>query len=185
MAEVFASPDYVDTLKTPGLNIEVFAQPQLLPKTPPLLELLTRLSPHFLAIARTEKIFDILELNPEQQALEVELNWVCNDMMRSLNRDYRKKDSATDVLTFPLISDPGSRAPWRHLSAIQLGSIFVSMEWAEAECGQNPELPLERYLLERFVHGMLHLLGQHHDEMPAYQRVVRIQGLVLDATFGA
>ena len=42
---------------------------------------------------------DLLELGPE---VEISVLLVDNETIRSLNRDYRNKDAATDVLSFPM-----------------------------------------------------------------------------------
>jgi probable rRNA maturation factor len=75
--------------------------------------------------------------------------------MRSLNRHYRGKDYATDVLSFcygPEISD-GS--PF-------LGDIVVSPAVACSQAlrfGVSPEKEIRKLL----VHGILHLLGYDHE----------------------
>jgi probable rRNA maturation factor len=175
--------DYLDSLSLPGLNMEIYAEQPLQTQATALLRYIQPLWSHFAAIARQEKIFETLGISPERQVLELDLHWVGDETMQALNREYRNKDSATDVLTFTLFADHADPGPWRALPVVQLGSIFIDIEWAEAELKKNPALHLERYLMERLVHGFLHLLGVHHDTMEAYNRVVRIQQSVLDSVF--
>ena len=40
---------------------------------------------------------------------EVSVSFVSNQEIRSLNKTYRDKDSVTDVLSFPLTSEDGTR----------------------------------------------------------------------------
>lgn len=72
-----------------------------------------------------------------------------NEEMRVLNRDYRGKDSPTDVLSFPMDDD------------CLLGDIVISTEKAAAqaiEFGVTVDEEMARLL----VHGILHLAGYDH-----------------------
>ena len=81
-----------------------------------------------------------------------------NDMyIRNLNWKYRRKDSATDVLAFPMRDSRG-------LSGVILGDVVISVETAKNEARKRKkdfQDELELY----FVHGILHLLG-YNDEKP-------------------
>lgn len=179
MANFILSQDHVKTLLLPSLMLEVYAERNLIPRAMPLLETVQTVWPVFLEIAKQEKVFDILSINPDERCLQVELTWADNEMMQALNRNYRAKDAPTDVLTFPLIGDASDQTPWIKNPDLPLGNIFVSIEWAEAEAQKDPNLDVTRYLMERFVHGLLHLLGMHHNTMPQYRQVVAIQQKVL------
>lgn len=74
--------------------------------------------------------------------------------IRELNRVWRNKDQATNVLSFPAYA-PG--APTRLLGDIVLAFDTVKRE-AEAE-GKT----VEAHLTHLAVHGTLHLLGHDHD----------------------
>jgi probable rRNA maturation factor len=191
----------VDCLHTaslilPALHLEIYADPALSrqhpdwPKREKHLEaLMQAVWPHFLEVAAREGVFDTLGLaptlaagtTPGKHTLEIELSWTGNDFMHRLNRDYRDKDAATDVLTFTLLADAPDPAPWLALPVLQLGGIFISIDWADDAIRENPALNADAYLMERFIHGLLHLHGQHHDTMPEYERVVRIQKSILAA----
>jgi probable rRNA maturation factor len=188
-------PDCLDagTLALPSLFLTIYADPELEALYPDwdvrrqrLEDRLRALWPLFLTIAGEEGVFDKLGVDPARHTLEIELSWVANARMRQLNRDYRHKDAPTDVLTFTLLADSSHAAVWLHLPVLQPGSIFVSVPWAEEAI--PPDEPrraraVERYLMERVVHGLLHLHGFHHDTMPDYERVVAIQNRVLTLVF--
>ncbi len=73
--------------------------------------------------------------------------------IRRLNRQWRKKDRATDVLSFPL-SDPPGVSPL-------LGDVVISVDTAARRGGGDARAvgsELDRYL----AHGILHLLGFDH-----------------------
>jgi probable rRNA maturation factor len=74
--------------------------------------------------------------------------------IRSLNRRWRGKDRATDVLSFPL-SDPPGNGP-------VLGDVVLSIETA-ARRARMEGRPLSRELDRYLAHGILHLLGYDHE----------------------
>ncbi len=83
---------------------------------------------------------------------EVELIVTDDAKIREVNLAHRGKDSATDVLSFPL--EP--------MEGFPLGSIMISIERAKAVAmelghGVDEEISL------LFIHGMLHLLGMDHE----------------------
>ncbi len=49
-----------------------------------------------------EKVFEIESIDPQ---VEVSILFVDNEGIRILNRDFRNKDTATDVLSFPQYND--------------------------------------------------------------------------------
>lgn len=99
---------------------------------------------------------------------EVAVTLVEDAEIRELNRDYRDKDAATDVLSFPLweaaeiahIRVHPERYPERPLL---LGDVVISVETAARQAEEYGH-GLERELAYLCVHGMLHLLGYDHEE---------------------
>lgn len=80
----------------------------------------------------------------------------CDDtFIVSLNRQYRKKNQATDVLSF------GQGPPPDDSRLNVLGDIVISLETVEKNCGGDRALMREEVLL-LFCHGLLHLLGHDH-----------------------
>jgi len=161
--------------------------------------------PNFLRIASEEGIFDVLGIDYGKHQGYIELTWTGNQSIHELNREYRQKDAATDVLSFTLLADSDTLEMWLSLPQFQLGSIFISLDWAVEHYREMPfsdnalaasrpaslrldeplpvlEETLWCYIMERVIHGFLHLHGQHHDTMLEFDRVVRIQKKVLDAT---
>jgi len=74
-----------------------------------------------------------------------------DDEVRRLNRDFRKKDSATDVLAFPG-ADPNGF----------LGEIAISYPRALQQAADY-RLPVLREIEILMLHGVLHLLGMDHE----------------------
>ena len=71
--------------------------------------------------------------------------------LRQLNREFRKKDYATDVLSFP--SGAGSGF---------LGDIAISYEHAERQAAEYGHSVIEEIEI-LMLHGVLHLLGMDHE----------------------
>lgn len=77
--------------------------------------------------------------------------------IRVLNRDFRKHDRATDVLSFHLQELHGEADPAGH--GVHLGDIVISVETARRRSGPRRFVPdLERLA----IHGLCHLFGHDH-----------------------
>ena len=73
---------------------------------------------------------DLLELGPD---VEISVLLVDNETIRTLNRDYRDKDAATDVLSFPMEEElPDETAPQIIGGPTErmLGDLVISVERA-------------------------------------------------------
>jgi probable rRNA maturation factor len=82
--------------------------------------------------------------------------------IRQLNRDYRKHDRATDVLSFHLQELAGESDP--RGDGVELGDIVISVETAKRRAPRGTKLDAE---LERLaVHGLCHLFGHDHKRKP-------------------
>lgn len=81
--------------------------------------------------------------------------------IRVLNRDYRKHDRATDVLSFHLQELAGEGDPAG--DGVNLGDIVISVPTARRRAAGR-RLPSE---LERLaIHGLCHLFGHDHKRKP-------------------
>ena len=73
-----------------------------------------------------------------------------------LNRDYRGKDKATNVLSFPSGLEPGLA------ETDLLGDVILAFETVSMEADRDGKT-LEAHLRHLVVHGVLHLLGFDHE----------------------
>ena len=77
--------------------------------------------------------------------------------IRALNRDWRGKDAATNVLSFPAKeARPDRRAPRL------LGDIVIAYETVAREAAAEGK-PFIHHLAHLAVHGFLHLVGYDHE----------------------
>jgi probable rRNA maturation factor len=104
-----------------------------------------------------------------------------DEEIRRLNREFRHKDRATDVLSFPAaqVNGHGGIA----------GDLAISVETAAREAERRGH-PLETELKVLLLHGVLHLAGWDHEtdsgEMSEKEEELRVelgleQGLILRA----
>lgn len=96
------------------------------------------------------------------QNAEMSVTFVDNRSIQILNRNYRQKDEATDVISFAMqdqgedeLDIKGTDMP------LILGDIVISIERAK-EQADSYEHSLERELGFLALHGFLHLLGYDH-----------------------
>jgi probable rRNA maturation factor len=82
---------------------------------------------------------------------EIALRIVDEDEGRLLNRDYRGKDYATNVLTFSLSEEP-----------VLMGDIVLCAPVVEREAAEQNK-PLFAHYAHLTVHGVLHLHGYDHE----------------------
>ena len=85
---------------------------------------------------------------------QVTLRFVGSDEGRRLNRDYRGRDCATNVLSFPYPSG-------EHCSGVS-GDLAICVPVVEGEASDQGK-SLEAHFAHLIVHGMLHLQGYDHE----------------------
>ncbi|MCL2488037.1 MAG: rRNA maturation RNase YbeY [Oscillospiraceae bacterium] len=102
---------------------------------------------------------------------EVDIVLVDNAQMRQINREQRKIDDITDVLSFPL-GENGNYDANPVTGAKMLGDIVLSIERA-VEQAELYGHTLQREIGYLTVHAMLHLLG--HDHVQGGWQAVRMR----------
>ncbi len=85
---------------------------------------------------------------------EITLRIVDEDEGRALNKEYRGKDYATNVLTFPLLEEP-----------FVMADILICAPVVAKEAKEQGKT-LEAHFAHLMVHGVLHAHGYDH-EVPA------------------
>ena len=104
----------------------------------------------------------------------VTIEIVYDARVRALNRQFRKKDQATDVLSFPAQArrSRGAADPY-------LGDIVIAAGVARRQARQAGH-PLQTELRILALHGLLHLLGYDHEHddgrMARLERRLRVKG---------
>jgi len=86
---------------------------------------------------------------------QITVRFVDSDEGRELNRDYRGKDYATNVLSFPYATEP-----------FVCGDLVVCAPVVAREAGEHGKA-LHAHYAHLIVHGLLHLQGYDHETGPA------------------
>ena len=107
---------------------------------------------------------------------EVSILITDNEGIRTINKEYRDIDSATDVLSFPILEFDEDGVMLEESGDydgdfLLLGDIVISLERAKAQSEEYGH-SLEREVGFLAVHSTLHLLGFDHMEEP-YTSVMR------------
>jgi len=94
---------------------------------------------------------------------EVSVTFCDNKYIKKLNGEFRDKDAATDVLSFPMYDfEEEKELPLNPDGSISLGDIVVSLERA-AEQAKEIGNSFEREVAFLVIHSTLHLLGYDHE----------------------
>ncbi len=96
---------------------------------------------------------------------EVSVTIVGDRRMRELNKSYRQLDATTDVLSFPQNDPSQSMKPFVEVpdGILRLGDIVVSYPEAVREA-TDANTMVDEKIVELVLHGLEHLLGNHHPE---------------------
>lgn len=95
-----------------------------------------------------------------ETGVEVGVRLTDDAEIRTLNRDWRDRDMATNVLSFALDDAPGDAIDG--VGAVMLGDIVLAYETCAAEA-MDQRKALTHHLSHLVVHGTLHLLGFDHE----------------------
>ena len=112
---------------------------------------------------------------------DVAIAIVSDARIRALNRQFRRKDQATDVLSFPSVAHRASRHRRKAASAgrariapPELGDIVIAQGVARRQAREGGH----SYAAELKVlalHGLLHLLGYDHHDPADGGRMARLE----------
>ncbi|MBR0553566.1 rRNA maturation RNase YbeY [Stakelama marina] len=114
--------------------------------------------------------------------VEISVRLAGNDEVRTLNKQYRKKDKPTNVLSFPMIqpdlmetvtlnSDDGE---------VLLGDIILAHGVCAEEAAER-EISVADHATHLIVHGCLHLLGYDHQGEAEAEAMEDIERAAMDA----
>jgi probable rRNA maturation factor len=108
----------------------------------------------------------LLALPERQKDAELTVRVVDEAEITALNRRYRGKDGATNVLSFPYDAVPG-------VATELLGDIVICAPVVASESVAQ-DVPLDAHWAHMVIHGVLHLLGyDHHQDNEAHRMEAR------------
>jgi probable rRNA maturation factor len=143
-------------------------------KAPIRIDILVR-SPRWRATARATVRKAIHAAAQAVSTPQAELAIVLTDdsTIRSLNRDWRGKDTPTNVLSFPAAPPGKGRS-----ASLYIGDIVIAHETTKREAAAEGK-PFSHHLAHLTVHGFLHLLGHDHDNDRDANRMERLERRIL------
>lgn len=111
-------------------------------------------------------------INLKNKKPEISILLTNDEQIQEINREYRGKDKATNVISFASIDDGLDFIAEEE--TVALGDIVISYDTLEKEA-KEANIEIEHHLYHLLCHGMLHLLGFDHidddeaDEMEAIE----------------
>jgi len=100
-----------------------------------------------------------------------------NSKIKSLNKKFRKKNKATDVLSFPFYKKKDFLKTNKR--DVYLGDVIISFEFVFKRS-------IDKIFLNEFnkvwIHGFLHLLGHDHIKNKDYKKMQYLENKILKLT---
>ena len=119
----------------------------------------------------SNNVFD--ELNQfKDKNYEISFMMVDNKYIKELNANYRSKDSATNVLSFPMIDKNSLK------NENILGDVVISIDKILSE-SKDLKIGVDEYLAKISIHGILHLLGYDHVSDNDYEVMNRLEEKII------
>lgn len=81
--------------------------------------------------------------------------------VRTLNRDYRGKDKATNVLSFPQFDAADLPKIGKQRPPVEVGDIAIAYQTVAKEAKDSNKL-MKDHVTHLTIHGLLHLFGYDH-----------------------
>ncbi|TCJ04209.1 rRNA maturation RNase YbeY [Cytobacillus praedii] len=111
---------------------------------------------------------------------EVSITFVSNEKIKEINKEYRKKDSVTDVISFAMEEMGEGEMELIGLEMPRvLGDIVISVSRAREQAEEYGHTFM-RELGFLAVHGFLHLLGYDHETAEDEKVMFSRQKVILD-----
>ena len=85
-----------------------------------------------------------------------------------LNKNFRNKNKATDILSFPL------QKKIKLKNKSYLGDIIISYNFMDKPKNQEIKLFKDK-VIKTFIHGFLHLLGFDHIQLKDYKKMLKVE----------
>ena len=90
------------------------------------------------------------------EKIDVEVSFCTAEQIKDLNYKFRKKDSETNVLSFPVESSIG-------IQSACCGEVIICYEVLNNEAKESSK-NITNHFKHLLIHSLLHLLGYEHDK---------------------
>jgi probable rRNA maturation factor len=111
---------------------------------------------------------DLKKILKKNFILEISVSLVSDLQMKKINWEFRGKNKATNVLSFPaldenLIRQIGLKELVEHHEYLFLGDIIIAFETLKKESLAQKK-KFHDHLIHLILHSILHLIGYDHEE---------------------
>ena len=89
-----------------------------------------------------------------------------NKCIKKLNKQFRNKNKATDILSFPF------QKKIKLKKKSYIGDIIISYNFMDKPKKQEIKL-FKNKVIKTFIHGFLHLLGFDHNKFKDYKEMIQ------------
>ena len=121
------------------------------------------------AVEHSLLALDLKDANSELSVLVTD-----DAQIQELNAQWREKNKATDVLSFPASDLAVGDKP-----GPMLGDIVLSMQTIEREA-KGAGIGTDDHLTHLIVHGLLHLLGYDHENDVDAEKMESLEKVILE-----
>lgn len=133
-------------------------------------------------MSEMEKMFELI-LNSAKELLKIDremaisVTFLNSEEIHIINRDYRKIDRPTDVISFAV--NDGEEEFIIEEEVYDLGDIFINLEYAHKQALEYGH-SFKREVCFLFTHGLLHCLGYDHMVEEEEKEMFALQDQILD-----
>ena len=117
-----------------------------------------------------DEIYEQTGLISNNSKTLISISFSGDKKVMELNNCFRKKKSATNVLSFP--------SNYKFNNTLFLGDIIFSIETIIREAKRDNK-SLQNHLTHLFIHAVLHLLGYDHDSDAQAERMENLEITIL------
>ena len=117
-----------------------------------------------------DEIYEHTGLISNYSKILISISFSDNKKVMELNNCFRKKKSATNVLSFP--------SNYKFNNTLFLGDIIFSIETIIKEAKRDNK-SLQNHLTHLFIHAVLHLLGYDHDNDAQAEKMENLEIVIL------
>jgi len=110
------------------------------------------------------------------QNFDIGIWFTTNKTIKKYNKQYRKNDKPTDILSFAYHADatPEQKIKVATPEDANLGDLIISAEYI-ARTARSFDTPFNEHLDMILVHGICHLIGHDHESTRDYQKMARLE----------
>lgn len=151
-------PDPAPSKAMPNIVVSLSIEDENWRKAPLEMQLEDFIEAHIKTAIYTVEI-PVLE---QAELIDVSIVLLNDDMIQTINAEYRGYDKPTNVLSFPQLSVEDLKSSSLQVNDfLPLGDILISYEAIVREA-QEQNKDFDAHLAHMLIHGALHLLGYDH-----------------------